>query len=113
MAPNMATPTNSPATVVRLKLVSRNRCIGMMGSAVRRSTATKEDPATRVPATRPRMTGSVHSYLLPPQVANSTRQVVATASSSIPPTSRRGRPVCRGRCRKRTAPARASSPRGC
>lgn len=32
-----------------------------------------------VPTIRARMIGSFHSYLLPPQVANSTRQVVAMA----------------------------------
>ena len=84
----------------------------MMGSAVRRSTATNAAAATSVPAIRPRITGSVQAYLPPPQVANRTRQVVATASSTMPPMSRRGRPLCRGSLRNRTAPASASSPSG-
>lgn len=81
---------------------------GIIGSSVRRSTRTKAADARMVPTIRARMIGAFHSYLLPPQVANSTRQVVAMAINTMPPRSRGGFPRCRGSSRKKAAPARAS-----
>ncbi len=61
MDPNMATDVSRPATVVSLKLRSRKSAIGMIGSAVCRSTCTKATAETTVAAMRARITGLVQS----------------------------------------------------
>src|SRR3546814_16695487 len=65
---------------------------GIIGSSARRSTRTKAADARMVPTSRARMIWAFHSNLLPPPVANTTRQAVARASTTLPPRSRVGSP---------------------
>ena len=59
----------------------------MIGSAARRSTSTKATAATTVPAISAMMTAESQSYVVPPQVVTSTRQVDAMASRPMPAQS--------------------------
>jgi hypothetical protein len=83
-AENMPRPTTRPMALEMTNTRLRNRNIGMMGCSARSSTTTNRATATTKAAIRPRMTGEVQSYCLPPQSVNRIRQVVAVESSTTP-----------------------------
>lgn len=84
IAPSIANPTMKLSTEHTVKIRLLNRFIGSIGSAARRSTATKFTSSTTASTNNPMITGDVHGYSCPP---NSNPRISAdtpTATSAIP-----------------------------
>ncbi|GAB3883761.1 hypothetical protein GCM10027612_16390 [Microbispora bryophytorum subsp. camponoti] len=97
--PNIATPTSTLATTLRLTVRILNRRSGTMGSLTLDSTRRKSIARTTAPPTIAPVCHDSQSYLLPAKETQISSSETAAVISVAPPQSMRTSRLTVGRCR--------------
>ncbi len=112
MAPNITNPVMNPTPEAELKVRSRKRSSGMIGSGTFVSTMQKATSTVAPTAASPMMGAELQRYCVPPQVVIKMIAVTPADSSEVPTQSILCGTRRVGRCRTAPMANRATIPMG-